>query len=85
MQSQYSPTNQFSQVLITQPARVKYCHIKLDELDKPVAGLTYEGHSYSFFKSISDWAETEKVASRMSDRYVITATRKGWVIWVFEY
>ncbi|CAN1212904.1 hypothetical protein TUMEXPCC7403_22055 [Tumidithrix helvetica PCC 7403] len=80
-----SSSSRFSQALVTQPAQVCYRHLKLEDLDKPVAGLDYEGHTYSFFKAFSDWAETEKVASRMSDRYVITTTKKGWVIWVFEY
>jgi hypothetical protein len=78
-------SNQPLPSFVAQASRVRYRHLKLEDLDKPVAGLDYEGHTYSFFKVLANWLEVEKVTNRMSDRFVITATKKGWAIWVFEY
>jgi len=67
------------------PASVRHRHIQLPDLDKPIAGLEYENHSYSIFRACAEWAEVEKITSRLSSKYIITMTKKGWVIWVFEY
>jgi hypothetical protein len=67
------------------PALVRHRHIQLPDLDKPIAGLEYENHSYSIFRACAQWAEVEKITSRLSSKYIITATKKGWVIWVFEF
>ncbi len=67
------------------PAQIKYKHIKVDDLDKPVAAISYNGYTYSLFRTSSDWTEVEKLTSRLSVAYVITVTVKGWAIWVFEY
>ena len=66
-------------------AEIKYRHIKVDELEKPITAITYKGKTYSLFRAISDWKEVEKITSRLSIAYVITVTAKGWAIWVFEY
>ena len=67
------------------PAQIRYHHIKVEDLEKPVAALTYNSFTYSLFRTSSDWAEVEKVTSRLSAAYVITIINKGWAIWVFEY
>jgi len=67
------------------PAQVRYHHIKLDDLDKPIAAITYNGFTYSLFRTSSNWTEVEKLTSRLSVAYVITVIAKGWAIWVFEY
>jgi hypothetical protein len=67
------------------PAQVRYHHIKLDDLDKPIAAITYNSFTYSLFRTSSSWAEVEKLTSRLSVAYVITVIAKGWAIWVFEY
>jgi hypothetical protein len=67
------------------PAEIKYRHIKIDELEKPITAITYNGKTYSLFRASSDWKEVEKITSRLSIDYVITVTAKGWAIWVFEY
>jgi hypothetical protein len=66
-------------------AEIKYRHIKVDELEKPVTAISYKGKTYSLFRTSSDWKEVEKITSRLSVAYVITVTSKGWAIWVFEY
>jgi len=67
------------------PAEIKYKHIKVEDYDKPVAAITYNGFTYSLFRTSFDWNEVEKITSHLSAAYVITAIKKGWAIWVFEY
>lgn len=67
------------------PAEVRYHHIKVEDLDKPVAAIAYNGLTYSLFRTSFDWTEVEKITSRLSADYVITVIKKGWAIWVFEY
>ncbi|MEI6329499.1 MAG: hypothetical protein WCP16_09725 [Pseudanabaena sp. ELA645] len=67
------------------PAEIKYRHIKIDELEKPITAIIYKDKTYSLFRASSDWKEVEKITSRLSATYVITVTAKGWAIWVFEY
>jgi len=67
------------------PAQIQYKHIKIDDFDKPVAAVLYNNYTYSLFRTSSDWAEVEKLTSRLSAAYVITVIAKGWAIWVFEY
>ena len=67
------------------PAQIRYKHIRFDDLEKPVAAIAYNGFTYSLFRTSSDWAEVEKLTSRLSAAYVITVIIKGWAIWVFEY
>jgi hypothetical protein len=67
------------------PAEIRYHHIKVEELDKPVAAITYNSSVYSLFRTSFDWTEVEKITKRLSAAYVITAIKKGWAIWVLEY
>ena len=67
------------------PAEIRYHHIKVEDLDKPVAAITYNGFTYSLFRTSFDWAEVQKITSRLSSAYVITVISKGWAIWTFEY
>jgi uncharacterized protein YerC len=71
--------------LMVVPAQVRYRHIKLDGLDKPIAALDHLGHTYSFFRVCTDWEEVEKLMSRLSDPHVVTRIKKGWAVWVYEY
>ncbi len=67
------------------PADIRYQHIKVEDLDKPVAAIVYNGYTYSLFRTSTTWAEAEKLTGRLSVAYVITVISKGWAIWVFEY
>ncbi len=67
------------------PAQIRYHHIQVEDLDRPVAAIAYNGFTYSLFRTSSDWNEVEKLTSRLSAAYVITVISKGWAIWVFEY
>jgi hypothetical protein len=67
------------------PAEIRYHHIKVEDLDKPVAAITYNSSTYSLFRTSFDWTEVEKITKRLSATYVITAIKKGWAIWVLEY
>lgn len=77
--------SQFMKTFTIEPSQVRYCHIKVEGSDKPVAAIEYKQHFYSFFRAFSDWSAVEKVANRMSDSYVITVAKKGWVLWAYEY
>jgi hypothetical protein len=66
-------------------AEIQYKHIKIDETEKPVAAIVYNGYTYSLFRTSKDWTEVEKLTGRLSAAYVITVISKGWAIWVFEY
>lgn len=67
------------------PAQIQRKHIKVDDLEKPVAAIVYNNYTYSLFRTSDSWAEVEKLTSRLSAAYVITVIVKGWAIWVFEY
>ena len=67
------------------PAEIRYHHIKVEDFDKPVAAITYNGFTYSLFRTSLDWAEVQKITNRLSSAYVITVISKGWAIWTFEY
>jgi hypothetical protein len=67
------------------PAEIRYHHIKVEDLDKPVAAIAYNGFTYSLFRTSFDWAEVQKITSRLSSAYVITVISQGWAIWTFEY
>lgn len=67
------------------PAQIRYHHIKVEDFEKPVAAIAYNGFTYSLFRTSSDWTEVGKITSRLSSAYVISVTPKGWAIWVFEY
>lgn len=67
------------------PAAITHTHIKLEDVDKPVAAILYNNYTYSLFRTSNDWSEVEKLTSRLSAAYVITVISKGWAIWVFEY
>jgi hypothetical protein len=67
------------------PASIKHTHVTIEDLTKPVAAILYNNYTYSLFRTSNDWAEVEKLTSRLSSAYVITVISKGWAIWVFEY
>lgn len=67
------------------PAQLTYHHIKVEESDKPIAAIKYNGFTYSLFRTSSSWAEVSKLTGRLSAAYIITVIAKGWAIWVFEY
>ncbi len=67
------------------PAKIRYRHIQLPDLDKPVAALEYKNHTYSIFRACANWNDVKKITSRLSSEFAITATKKGWIIWVFEF
>ena len=67
------------------PTEIKYHHIRVEDLEKPVAALTFNNHTYSLFRTSNDWSEVQKITGRLSETYVITVIPKGWAIWTFEY
>ncbi|ELS31018.1 MULTISPECIES: hypothetical protein [Pseudanabaena] len=71
--------------LVIVPAEIKYQHIKIEDFDKPVPAIAYNGNIYSLFRASNNWSEVEKLTSRLSADYIITVIPKGWAIWVFEY
>jgi hypothetical protein len=59
-------------------------HIMIEGDDKPFPAIVYRQHTYSLFRTLQDWAEVEKITSRLRLGYLVTQTPKGWVIWVHE-
>ena len=59
--------------------------LKVEDFDKPVAAIIYNGFTYSLFRTSFDWTEVQKITNRLSTAYVITIISKGWAIWTFEY
>jgi hypothetical protein len=67
------------------PAQIRRMHIKLEDIEKPIAAIEYNGFTYSLFRTTANWAELVKLTGRLNVAYVITVIPKGWAIWVFEY
>ncbi|NJK59919.1 MAG: hypothetical protein HC918_06230 [Oscillatoriales cyanobacterium SM2_1_8] len=64
---------------------IRRCHIRIPDHDRPVPAVEYRGEYYSFFRFEADWMTTEKIARRLSERYLITPSARGWAIWTYEY
>jgi hypothetical protein len=81
----FPASGSFTETFVVQSDLVRHCHIKLDDVEKPVPAIEYRSHFYSLFRALPDWEKAEKISSRLSSTFVITTTKKGWVIWVYEY
>ncbi|MEI6427752.1 MAG: hypothetical protein WCO45_05075 [Pseudanabaena sp. ELA607] len=75
----------FTAAMVIIPTQVRHCHVSVHEGEKPVPAIEYNGHTYSMFRVCTTWDDVEKLTSRLSDDYVITIIKRGWVIWAFEF
>ncbi len=75
----------FTDAMVIIPTQVRHYHVSLNEGEKPVPAIEYDGHTYSMFRVCTTWDDVEKLTSRLSDEYVVTIIKRGWVIWVFEF
>jgi hypothetical protein len=62
----------------------KKMHIRVAGDDKPFPAISYRNHTYTLFRTLSDWETAAKISSRLKVGYLITQTPKGWVVWVHE-
>jgi hypothetical protein len=63
------------------------CHIKVSDIDRPIAALTVGKDFYSFFRAIVSGREVFKFIMRLSyrgDRFVVTIMPKGYAVWLHE-
>ena len=63
------------------------CKIKVPDVKKPLAAIEVSGKYYSFFKNFPDRDKALNIAEQLSsegDKVLLTQTRKGYMIWVFE-
>jgi hypothetical protein len=63
------------------------CHIKVGDLDRPIAALAVGKSFYSYFRAIRHSQEVFKFVMRLSyrgDRFIVTLIPKGYVVWLYE-
>jgi hypothetical protein len=63
------------------------CHIKVPDLDRPVAAILVDGEFYSFFKAVKEAEKVIAIAAKLGnsgDKTVITKNSKAYIIWVRE-
>ena len=63
------------------------CHIRLADVDKPLAAVRAEGQYYSFFRAFEDAQKMLKAAlklGKLGDEAAVTRTKLGYVLWVHE-
>ncbi|NJP09444.1 MAG: hypothetical protein HC866_08115 [Leptolyngbyaceae cyanobacterium RU_5_1] len=66
---------------------VRYCHIVLPDLPKPVSAILYGGKLYSYVRLYPTLASAQRATERLMVRgntVVLTEVRKGLIVWVFE-
>jgi hypothetical protein len=63
------------------------CHIKVNDVDLPIAAIAIGKDFYSYFRIIPKSHEVFKFILRLSyrgDRFVVTLAPKGYVLWLYE-
>ncbi|WP_199336732.1 hypothetical protein [Oscillatoria sp. FACHB-1407] len=73
--------------ILTSPSQYQPCHIRVPDLNKPIAAIRSDGKYYSLFKITDDTQQAVQLIKRLSARgeeTIITKTVKGYGIWVFE-
>ncbi|OCR02728.1 hypothetical protein BCD67_05955 [Oscillatoriales cyanobacterium USR001] len=73
--------------IIESQSQYRNCHIKVPDLDRPVAAILVDGEFYSFFKAVKEAEKVIAIAAKLGnsgDMTVITKTPKAYIIWVKE-
>lgn len=63
------------------------CHIHVPEDEHRLPAIALDGNFYSFFRTLDDAAKTLSILLKLSakgDQVVMTPTRRGYAIWVYE-
>jgi hypothetical protein len=73
--------------IIESQSQYRNCHIKVPDLDRPVAAILVDGEFYSFFKAVKDAEKVIAITAKLGnsgDKTVITKNAKAYIIWVRE-
>ncbi|MDX2214418.1 MAG: hypothetical protein SFY66_14095 [Oculatellaceae cyanobacterium bins.114] len=73
--------------ILTSPNQYQPCHIRVPDLNKPIAAICLDGKYYSLFKITDNTQQAVQLIKRLSSRgeeTIITKTVKGYGIWIFE-
>ncbi|NJN58252.1 MAG: hypothetical protein HC879_12515 [Leptolyngbyaceae cyanobacterium SL_5_9] len=85
-QPEQSPQQQ-SYSILTSRSQYRPCHIRVPDLEKPLAAIAFNGNYYSLFKVVEDVQQAKQIIVRLShrgDSTVITKSLKGYGLWVLE-
>ncbi|WP_199333766.1 hypothetical protein [Oculatella sp. FACHB-28] len=86
-QPQRSLQQKQSYNILTSRSQYRPCHIRVPDLDKPLAAIAFNGDYYSLFKVVEDVQQAKQLIIRLShrgDATVITKSVKGYGLWVLE-
>jgi hypothetical protein len=86
-QPQQSLLQKQSYNILTSRSQYRPCHIRVPDLDKPLAAIAFNGNYYSLFKVVEDVKQAKQLIIRLShrgDATVITKSVKGYGLWVLE-
>jgi hypothetical protein len=81
-----SPQQQ-SYSILTSRSQYRPCHIRVPDLEKPLAAIAFNGNYYSLFKVVEDVQQAKQIIAKLShrgDSTVITKSLKGYGLWVLE-
>jgi hypothetical protein len=84
---QRSPQPKQPYNILTSRSEYRPCHIRVPDLDKPLAAIAFNGNYYSLFKVVEDVQQAKQLIIRLShrgDATVITKSVKGYGLWVLE-
>lgn len=82
-----TPHSNQSYKILASRTQYQPCHIKVPDLDKRLAAISFDGKYYSLFKSVDDGQQAVQLVRRLNyrgDAAVITKTAKGYGIWILE-
>ncbi|NJL36238.1 MAG: hypothetical protein HC899_05375 [Leptolyngbyaceae cyanobacterium SM1_4_3] len=85
-QPERSPQEQPCSIL-TSRSQYRPCHIRVPDLEKPLAAIAFNGNYYSLFKVVEDVQQAKQIIVRLShrgDSTIITKSLKGYGLWVLE-
>lgn len=74
-------------IMLTQQMEYERCHLSLPDEDTPIAGISFKGNYYSFFKVVTTLERANQLVDRLvsrGSRAVVTRIPKGFCIWVHE-
>ncbi|MBO1348039.1 MAG: hypothetical protein EBE86_011870 [Hormoscilla sp. GUM202] len=82
-----SPPTQSANSAILDRSQYQPCKIKVPDVKKQLAAIEVSGKYYSFLKNVPDRDKALQIAEKLTnegDKVLLTQTRKGYLIWVFE-
>ncbi len=74
-------------IVLTQQTEYERCHLSLPDEPAPIAGISFKGDYYSFFKVVATLERANQLVDRLvsrGSRAVVTSIPKGFCIWVHE-